>query len=296
MIIVRLKGGLGNQMFQYAAARRLAHHHNTELKLDLSFLEGDQKGCTRRSFELCHFCIQAEIATSFEIAQLTESGKQLLKNIVARFYQVSALAQYNSNVYFEPHFHFDPTILNMPDNTLMDGYWQSELYFIDIADIIHHEFRFSSDMKGENQAVAEEILGVNAVSLHVRRGDYVQAARISARHNICDLDYYLRAEEFVMQHVKSPVFYVFSDDPEWVKDNLALNSLARYVNHNNTKGYEDLRLMSLCKHHIIANSSFSWWGAWLSTNSNKLVVAPTRWFSDTTTNTSDLIPRSWQCL
>lgn len=292
MILVKLMGGLGNQMFQYAAARSLCRRHGTSLKLDLSFLESDQAGNTSRTFELDHFCITAEKATRWEISTMSGKSKTVLETVLARIFQRLS----GNTGYREKQFQFDPQVLTLPDNVYLEGYWQSECYFSDIDEIIRNELTVRSPLLDKNLELAEEILAVNAVSLHVRRGDYVMDEKTRAAHGVCDLDYYLRAEDRVAKSIENPHYFVFSDDPEWAAENLKLRHPVRYVNHNGSMAHEDLRLMSLCRHHVIANSSFSWWGAWLSTSPDKLVIAPDRWFNDLTIDTSGLIPSRWQRL
>ena len=285
MIIVKLMGGLGNQMFQYAAARSLACRHGAQLKFDLSFLDSDQVGNTPRTFELDHFCISAEKASHWEVSMMNGSGSEIL----ARAYR--KIAGYTD--YREKGSHFDPQLLMLSDNTYLEGYWQSECYFTDIREIILKELSVRTPLNDKNLDLSEEIQAVNAVSLHVRRGDYVLDEITSALHGVCDLAYYRRAEDMVEQTLSDPCFFVFSDDPEWVSDNLKLHYPARYISNNGGLPHEDLRLMSLCRHHVIANSSFSWWGAWLSANPEKLVITPERWFNDHSINTCDLIPPQW---
>lgn len=289
MIIVKLMGGLGNQMFQYSAARSLALKNGTSLKVDLSFLESDQVGNTPRFFELDKFHISAERASHWEIALLSGRGRSRFKSTAASLLQ--QLAGYSS--YREKWFQFDPIVLTLPDKVYLEGYWQSERYFANIKEIIRKEFTLKTPLEGLNLNLAEEIRTVDAVSLHVRRGDYVTDKNISTIHGVCDLEYYRRAVDRVVQALKDPFFYIFSDDPKWVADNITLRHPARYISHNGSMAHEDLRLMSLCRHHVIANSSFSWWGAWLSTSHKKLVVAPQKWFNNINLNTSDLIPKSW---
>jgi len=293
MIIVKLMGGLGNQMFQYAAARSLALRHGTALKLDLSFLEGNQAGDTARTYKLDCFCIAAERASRREARTMSGRSNAFLATTFARLFQKKAadLADYH-----EKSFHFDLQLLTQPDNVYVEGYWQSELYFVDISEIIRQDFTLRTPLTDKNRELADEIRAVNSVSLHVRRGDYVLCEKIRAKHGISSLEYYMRAEDRVAQTQERPHFFVFSDDPKWVADNLKLRHPARYVSHNGSMAHEDLILMSLCRHHVIANSSFSWWGAWLSTGTDKLVIAPDRWFNDPSINTSDLIPSDWQRL
>jgi hypothetical protein len=145
----------------------------------------------------------------------------------------------------------------------------------------------------KNQLIAQEIGQSNAISLHVRRGDYVHNSNTLATHGLCSLDYYQTAINYITERVAQPNFFIFSDDITWVKDNLKVDFKCRFVDHNHgTESYNDMRLMSLCQHHIIANSSFSWWAAWLNPNHKKIVIAPRQWFVNDN-NVSDLFPQNW---
>ena len=289
MIIVKLMGGVGNQMFQYAAARSLSLRFRTSLKLDLSFLEGDQVGNTPRKFALDHFAIDAVKASRRETALMTGQGANLPENLIAWGLRKAR----RRGAYRENQFQVNPVFFSLPNNVHLQGYWQSEQYFADFSDTIRQEFTVQTPLSGKNLELAEEILSVNAVSLHVRRGDYVADETTRAMHDVCDAAYYSRAEELATQGLDAPRVFVFSDDPEWVIDNLQLRHPVRYVCHNGSMPHEDLRLMSLCRRHVIANSSFSWWGAWLSSAPDKLVVAPRRWFNDSSIDTGDLTPSGW---
>jgi hypothetical protein len=144
-----------------------------------------------------------------------------------------------------------------------------------------------------NADLVEQISKVNAVSLHVRRGDYVQNAKTNANHGVCSLDYYRAAIQNILERVEAPSFFIFSDDIPWVKEHLVLDIPCRYVDHNQgVESYNDMRLMSLCRHHIIANSSFSWWGAWLNPDPQKIVIAPQKWFANDNI-VDDLFPPEW---
>jgi hypothetical protein len=142
--------------------------------------------------------------------------------------------------------------------------------------------------------IAEQISRVNSVSLHVRRGDYVANLKVAAIHGLCSKEYYASAIKFISKKVERPHFFVFSDDINWVENNFKINYPCTYINQNfSNESYNDLRLMSLCQHNIIANSSFSWWGAWLNCNSEKIVIAPKKWFANSDKRCDDLIPEKW---
>ncbi|WMW24308.1 alpha-1,2-fucosyltransferase [Methanolobus sediminis] len=288
MIIVKLMGGLGNQMFQYAAGRRLALEHNTILKLDLSFLldRTPRENFTYRPYELDVFNIQGEIASPSEINKFAPANNNIF-NYIKQKLKISKIIT-------EPHFHFDKGILSSPDNSYLDGYWQSEKYFKEIRDIIHTDFTFKVKPTNINQKLANEIGFCESVSIHIRRGDYVSNPETKKLHGYCSLEYYEKAIKKICCYVENPHFFIFSDDPDWAEDNLIYDCPIKFVTHNDSeKGYEDLRLMSLCKHNIIANSSFSWWGAWLNKNPEKIVLSPEKWFNDSSINTDDLVPDNW---
>lgn len=293
MIVTRLIGGLGNQLFQYAAGRRLAHVHGAELKMDVSGL-GDSAYRTVRHYELATFGIKQAFATAKELKKFT-TRNSMMSRILNRITQSGM--QLPESCIREAHYHFDPRILNLPDGVYLDGYWQSERYFADVADLIRSDLTIAAPAEGRNLELLEQIESCNAVSLHIRRGDYVTDPVMRQVHGTCRLDYYVRAVEHVASKISKPVFFVFSDDPAWARKHLALSYPVHIVDHNDTEhGNEDMRLMSLCRHHIVANSSFSWWGAWLNPRLDKIVVAPQRWFNDNDADTRDLYPAGWVCL
>lgn len=200
----------------------------------------------------------------------------------------------NSKYFQEKSFAFDPKVLKLRDDVYLDGYWQTDKYFKDIEPLIHSEFSFVLPQGEKDKGISKLITACTAVSLHVRRADYVTNISANKVHGTCGLDYYDRAMKLITEKVDDPHFFVFSDDPEWAKQNLRNAYPTVYVDHNGADtNYQDLRLMASCKHHIIANSSFSWWGAWLNEDPNKIVIAPKQWFSDVQKNTNDLIPPTW---
>lgn len=290
MVIARLMGGLGNQLFQYAAGRTIALANETVLKLDISTYETSPRG-----YRLDKYNIQAETASPGEVSRLTGTGGgkcgRLRRAIRAR------LHLQDRRVGRERHYHFDPAMLTAPDGVYLDGYWQTERYFNEIDDVIREELTPREDPDSANRAALSEISKCRSVSLHIRRGDYVSNPTYSKFHGLCPMDYYENAVRQISAEVEQPRFFIFSDDPEWVRENLKLDHPTTYINHNGEeKDYEDLRLMSACENHIIANSSFSWWGAWLCRNPKKVVIAPRKWFNDPSNDTKDLIPNSWRRL
>ncbi|MGO4666598.1 alpha-1,2-fucosyltransferase [Bosea sp. 2RAB26] len=297
-ITTRVIGGLGNQMFQYAAARALALRRGAKVQLDLSAFDT----YTLRKFELGSFPIQALPAPPAETqpsrleprSGALSLGGTLIRSALAAVYRFSGRRAADDTRYAEPHFHFDRKLAEQALPLHMVGYWQSERYFSDAADIIRAELTSVVPLEVENAAIAAEIKRVESVSVHVRRGDYVNDATTNAVHGSCSLDYYRRAIDFMCERLTSPHVFVFSDDQKWVQDNLRFNLPITYVNANPPdRGYRDMQLMSLCRHHVIANSSFSWWGAWLNPSKDKIVVAPERWFASDELDTRDLLPERW---
>lgn len=292
MIIAKLMGGLGNQMFQYAFARSLAIKHGVEFKLDTTLLYDNTLGekFTVRSLGLSHFNTKLNIASNTEIENYRK-GK--LFKILDLFYLNLSL-KFNKLYIREPFFRFYQKALSAPKDSYLDGYWQSEKYFNEIRKELLNDFTVVSELSPETKKLAERIKSEEAVSIHVRRGDYLSITENQAIYSICNEGYYFSAMKKIAEINKEVVFYVFSDEPEWFKENINTNYIVHFVTHNTgINSYQDLYLMTLCKHNIIANSSFSWWGAWLNQNSKKVVIAPKNWFIDKKRDTRDLIPKAW---
>jgi len=292
MVVTSIVGGLGNQMFQYAAGRALALRKNTPLALDTSAFDTYS---LHQGFELQHVfaCDAPQIDQTALQKLIGWQGGPRARRMLARrklaFLRSRRLA-------IEPHFEYWEGINDLPDDCFLSGYWQSERYFVDAADQIRKDFRFTQPPGVENRALIQQISAVNAISLHVRRGDYVSNPANASVHAVCALDYYRAAIKRMVESIPEPFFFVFSDDMDWVRAHLNIGFQAEYVDHNRgINSYNDMRLMSLCKHHIIANSSFSWWGAWLNMNRNKLIIAPRVWFNNDI-DTKDLLPENWVVL
>lgn len=293
MIVLHLSGGLGNQMFQYAFGRATANRLGVELVLDLS----DPTLSIHQGVELNRvFGIQVKVATESDLyAVLGWQRPKIVRKVVKKLGFTSVVAKHWVE---EPHFQFSSKMLHVPDKTYLSGYWQSEKYFEDAIECIRDEFKFSQSPTALNKVLAQEIANseTTAISLHVRRGDYVHNQVVSQVHGSCSLAYYRTAAQYVMQRVENPLFYIFSDDMDWVRSHLEMPFPHKLIAHNRGESsYEDMRLMSLCQHHIIANSSFSWWGAWLNSNPEKIVVAPKNWFVDES-RPHDLFPLGWVVL
>jgi len=299
MIIVRLIGGLGNQMFQYATARRLAEKHSTIVKLDVSEFETYKL----HRYSLHCFHISENLATRNEVKHIlgsaslflmADSNSKLRSSIRKGFKKLSLDKVWSNRILVEKSVEFNSQILNAPNNILLDGYWQSEKYFLDIKDILYREFYIKYRQADENQRLANSIQSTNSVSLHVRRGDYVKDIKANQVHGTCTEEYYSKSIAYISNYINDLHFFVFSDEPNWARNNLKIGHPFTIVDCNDaSRNYEDLRLMSMCKHNITANSSFSWWGAWLNSNPGKIVCAPKSWFSTPAYSCTDLVPQSW---
>lgn len=287
-------------MFQYAAGRALALRNGAELKIDTRLYALLQRqarspsppawGRARsdlRQYELHVYPVCCTPVTDDELFRFSLRFQKRRRFYHNLFYKKWKVAR-------EPHFHFDPAVTVLKPPVYLSGFWQSERYFGDIADVLRREFTPSEPLDPQNAAIASQIRAVDAVSIHVRRGDYVTSERTNRAHGTCSLDYYHRAVEFMAARVGVPHLFVFSDEPEWAQRHLYFNLPTTYVATNpSSSGFRDLQLMSGCRHHVIANSSFSWWGAWLNSSPDKIVVAPKRWFNELQHDTRDLVPEGW---
>jgi len=268
MINLKIKGGLGNQLFQYAAARNLATLNNTDLNIDYSYYNHSGAD-TPRQYLLDLFNIKpVKHIKSNSLYQVFDLINKILRKL-----------SLNKNLYFDKYYfekgvEFDDAFLSLKDDVWLTGFFQSAKYF---SESIREEFKFN----GPNNIIEAG----ESVFIHVRRGDYLN----NSTYESCSLDYYNQAINLIKEKIVNPKFYIFSDDMEWVKNNLNIPE-ATYLSYSD---HEDLYLMSQCRHAIIANSSFSWWGAWLINNPGKIVVTPSKWFRNKTINTKDLIPDSW---
>lgn len=291
MITIKLQGGLGNQLFQYATALALAHQHDTSVAFDLSFFQNlkHNTAVTPRVFELGAFGlipVQPPLADRLAYGLIKIPLNRTVQQLVRHWYSVTD--------YREQSFRYDPAIMNSTSqHTHLSGYFQSELYFKCIERVVRSKLNFKEKAKDK---VAATIRATNSVSLHIRRGDYANNPTTHNYHGLCSLDYYERAAAYLAQRIGDSHFFVFSDDLAWARKHLVLPWPVTFVeNCMVTEAYKDMQLMSLCRHHIVANSSFSWWGAWLNTSQNKIVVCPKRWFTNETAQnqTVDLIPKAW---
>jgi hypothetical protein len=271
MIIVKLSGGLGNQMFEYAFAKSLSMKMNTNLKIDLSFLLNRNMGpnFVYRDYELDLLSVKPDFD---------------LSNINEKIYLVN-----------EPHFHFSEQMYDLNINNIyLDGYWQSYKYFENYEDIIRNEFEFKNKIKNSSDIKLidklNEIESCNSVMINIRRTDYLT----NNFHGVMTIEYITNAVKIMNERIDKPKFFVFSDDIEWCVDNLKIENI-EIVDHSfmgHRFGYY-LQLMINCRHFIIPNSTFAWWAAWLNNHKQKIVIAPKKWFTDDTIITDDLIPATW---
>ena len=281
-IIARIHGGLGNQMFQYACARAVSLRTGFELILDT-------RHYAKRPdfpFGLTHFNTAGEVGSARD---LPPDKSQPVRYALWRGLRRPPI------FVREQGLGFNDAVLGLSAPSYLHGYWQSERYFSDQPEFIRTDFEFSAPADLENAAWLSRIRKPNSVSVHLRRGDYAKDPRINATHGTCSVDYYQHAVRAIagMTGIE-PEIFVFSDDPDWARDNLKFPFATRIAGHNGPgRNYEDLRLISACAHHIIANSSFSWWGAWLNRSPDKIVIAPERWYARADLDNPDICPKEW---
>jgi hypothetical protein len=285
-------GGLGNQMFQYAAGRALALRHGTELMLDLSaFRRPDQFGIMR-PFELDKLAIRAR----------DPSPLSPLSFLLARRSVRAVRALSGWKIERELSFNYNPRFPGFPDGTYLVGYWQSWRYFESPAARIHAELQPRSRLSALSLRLRDRMCGFPSLAVHVRRGDYLSRPQVTEFHGILGLDYYRQALRHVQDRVPDLRAFVFSDDLEWCREAFAPLGLDMTLVDGNqgADSWQDIHLMAACRHAIIANSSFSWWGAWLGDHSgaaaDRIVIAPQRWFAAGHVPVDDRFPPGWTTL
>ena len=278
-IISRLFGGAGNQLFQYAAGRALADELGCELVLDSRYVAGSaDRGDCFTHFANARFSRDADLPPSKSDGALRYALWRKLGRD-PKFHRESGLG-------------FDPGFFDLPANTYLHGYWQSEKYFEQIARQLRDDLCFTTELNPANADMATRIASADTpVSFHVRRGDYVSSGSYAA----CSPAYYRAAADLLTQKLgRDLTCFVISNDPAWARENLDLGQESIFVDLNDeTTGHFDLHLMSLCAHNVIANSTFSWWGAWLNGYPDKQVVAPKDWFATDTLDNPDICPENW---
>ncbi len=278
MIIIQIQEGLGNQMFQYALGLHVSIKFSEPLYFDLT----DYRQQQLRKFELNVFGID---------------NKEV--NAATRFYYNGLIKIINftgikyKNVFSEKSFAFDEKVFKTPYPVYYNGFFQSYKYFDNISSEVRKRLSFIYPLDQANQLIVSQITTSNSISLHIRRGDYVFWEKFNSSHVLCGLDYYEKGIEHIQQKTKNCRFFIFSDDPKWIRANMKFDYVLIEGNVGENS-WKDMYLMSLCKHHIIANSTFSWWGAWLNPSTDKIVIAPQKWFgNETNEEMKDLCPPEW---
>lgn len=289
MVIVKLSGGLGNQMFQYAFGRSLAARNNTELKLDLNFFQHQPAGDSAhvfRNYDLDIFKLKADIASEDEIFKLSKRVRNIFIDKA-----LNKIIGHKSTLVREPHFHFSSSAYNAPGNVYLEGYWQSEKYFDAEKELIRADFSFKEAMSIKAAELLKKINSTDSVCVNVRRGDFVT----NNFHGSFGTEYFKKAASILTKKIGNPTYFVFSDEIEWCMENLKFDAQTIFVSHDfaGRKFQDYLRLMSSCNHYIIPNSSFAWWAVWFNLKKDKIVIAPKRWFNDPSLDTTDLTPASW---
>ncbi|MFH1454842.1 MAG: alpha-1,2-fucosyltransferase [bacterium] len=275
MITVNLKGGMGNQMFQYATARHLSIKYDSDLILNTEYFYNIPHGDVPRKYQLDIFNIKKNIKLKQTINPIVKILQKISLKIFSektQTYIAFALLNFNLPVY-------------------LNGYFQSEKYFKNDRVILLKEFTLTKEIGTEARKIKEVLEKSESVCLNVRRGDYLRPDYIKI-FGTCDIEYYNRAMEYIKNKVKNPLICVFSDDPEWVKKEFKIENVI-FAGNDILKDYEQMYLMSICKHNIIANSSFAWWGAWLNQNPNKIIIGPKKWLANKTSDKLDVLPKEW---
>lgn len=289
MIILNLTGGLGNQLFQYGLGRYLSTKLDADLVIEDSFYRDTPKDVTPRRFELDQFATHYRFVTDAERRYLRRYTNRWLR-FAQKYIPMPGRYRYVR----EPLDRLMLEVRDLTGDILLDGYWQSEFYFAGAETQIRQDLTPKFEFSGDDQRIRQQMTEAISVSLHVRRGDYVSKASNLAWHGICGLDYYAQALAIIADKVSNPHFFVFSDDMQWVKDNLNVKAACTYVSHNNeSQAANDMMLMASCKHHVIANSSFSWWGAWLNPSPDKIVIRPKVWLQQLPHMNESVCPASW---
>jgi hypothetical protein len=299
VIIVRLKGGLGNQMFQYALGRALQHRRGDELRLDVTYLLGNSVFSWEvpREYSLDVFRIQPAFA--YVPRLVCRAPRQRIWHPAGWTPLAEEALPRKQTFVHEAEFRFYPEVLDLAaPNLYLDGYWQSESYFAEAQEEIRRAFQFRAPLSPLGRELAQTIGNVNSVCVDVRRGDYVMVESSRNTQGFLGADYYRRGAEWIKANIQDPRLFVSSDDLSWCREHLKFDLPTVYLDdeYAGWKFGEKLHLMSLCRHFLISNSTFAWWAAWLSRNENKLVACPRRWFRTDLLSAKDLIPASWVTL
>lgn len=288
MKIVKFNGGLGNQLFEYAFGLAVEDYYKEEVYYDVSNYNLKTHLETSRPFLLNKYNTHLKFARKKERKKcINENSK--LKNKVNKLFKKEIFKE-KSNRIIEKHAQiYDENMFLEKENIYFEGFFQSEKYFKHIRKKVLENFTLKESLDEKNTYFLNKILNSTSISLHIRRGDYLLC---DCMEN-CNLDYYYQGIDYIKQKINNNIeIFIFSDDIPWVKENLKIADKVNYIDINNdAASYCDIELMRNCKHNIIANSSFSWWGAWLNNNPNKIVIAPRIWFKNEPQY--DIIPEEW---
>lgn len=284
MIVVKLQGGLGNQMFQYAMGKAMAKLHESSFALDLDFLldrKAESPTYTFRSYDLDIWSLQTTIAKQGQEAtyQSQSSWDKLKSGFKTK------------HIYKEPFFQYDQNALLQQPDVYLDGYWQSPRYFSSIEQELRSDFSFRYPLALDSQLVYDKINATDSVCVTIRRDDFLT----NSYHGVCGMNYFNPAIEHMKKQLNNPHFFIFTDDHQWALDHFKLDVPFDIIGieHNGIQFSNKLQLMCSCKHFIIPNSTFAWWAVWLSNKVNSMVIAPQKWFTDSSIDTQDLIPAHW---
>ena len=291
MIIVRINGGLGNQIFQYATARAISIKLNRKLLLDIAWYhdintlddQSDPNATTIRDFLLDNFNIQSRIINKIHLNWI----KRLeIRSKNSKFYKLLLDGPLNNFSYTTiDRNNFSLESIQTHQHVYLTGYWQNNDIFEEYKNLISDELILKYPLSANNQDYLNSINATNSVAIHVRRGDYISKPNSQKVHASCSNNYYYDSIEYIQKKMNDLHYFIFSDDIAWVKNNLTFNTNTTFID-NESPAYEHLYLMSQCKHQITANSTFSWWAAWLNTNPDKTIITPEYWYNDKHLNDS----------
>ena len=302
MIYLRLMGGMGNQMFQFAMARALCHRTGAELTIDASLMADNEsvnsQGISLRTYALDVFGLEADLCEKQFGKKILFTRKQdRVKRFGATFFCKATNLfsdRWIAGIVERKKVGFDKSLLKLPRNVFLQGYFPSYRYFEDCQKLIRDEFSFRSKPDASNQQLMDFMASTNSVSLHVRRGDYISNQNTNDKFGVCSLGYYKKAIDYIEEKIENPRYFIFTNDLDYARENMEVDKSAVFVSGNTGhKSFEDMRLMSHCKHNIIANSSFSWWAAWLNNNPHKIVIAPSPVFDKLDIKDKDFFPAEW---
>lgn len=287
MIVVRLMGGLGNQLFQYAAGRHLAYLNETTLYLDTTFLDTPEAGTIPRNYELGAFSIEAQIAGDALLREFHSSKFSKKERVLTH------LLSYGKNKKYKfDNYGFDPHLLELRGNYYIRGYFQSEKYFKAIEELIRKELTIKEAFIPKDAALISRIENSTSVAIHIRRGDYIRNIASMDAHGVCSKDYYAKSIESLKKELGEDLhFFLFTDDESWVRKEMRWEINCTLISGKTS--IEDFYLMSVCKHAVIANSTFSWWAAWLNKHEDKKIILPKHWTSNLQTEAIELKPKNW---